>query len=263
MGAHTLEQVVDSTPTEIEARNNNATKRRRRRRNKKNSDTGSTSSGSSSSPSPTRPRKQPTKIAEPELDPEEKARYVAMDCEMVGCGSTGRSSSLARVVMVDFDGNKVLDLYVRQTLEVTDYRTFVSGITAANLESEDAVDFYECRKRVLEVLKGKVLVGHALKNDMNALKIQHPWYDTRDTGKYEPFMKVRFDDGILWPRKLKDLVKNKLNRDIQVYGVAHCPFEDARSAMDLYIHARRKWEMVMTYKIKKTKEIERKKGGSQ
>ena len=188
----------------------------------------------------------------------EKARFVAIDCEMVGVGFRGRRSSLARVVMVNYEGERVLDLYVRQTLEVTDYRTFVSGITEEDLESENAVDYEECRERVMDMLEGKLLVGHALKNDLSSLRIQHPWYDTRDTGKYEPFMKTRFDDGILWPRKLKELVKNKLSRDIQVPGSPHCPIEDATAAMDLYKHASRKWEKAVEYKMNRTKEIERK-----
>jgi RNA exonuclease 4 len=100
------------------------------------------------------------------------------------------------------------------------------------------------------------LVGHGLKNDLRALGIQLPWYAVRDTAKYEPFMKERFDDGVLWPQSLKTLAKNKMRRNIQVPGQAHCPVEDAATAMDLYKIARRKWERAMEYKISKTKEIE-------
>lgn len=188
---------------------------------------------------------------------EEKNRYIAVDCEMVGTGIGGHKSSLARVCMVDWEGNTVLDLYVRQEFEVTDYRTFVSGITEDDLVSENAVDFEDCREQVLDVIEGKILVGHALKNDLHAMRIfTHPWQQIRDTGKYEPFMKVRFDDGILWPRKLKDLAKEKLGKDIQQPGKAHCPFEDAKTAFDLYKKTRNKWEKAMDYKIKKTMEIQ-------
>ena len=187
---------------------------------------------------------------------DEKARYLALDCEMVGVGVSGHKSSLARVCIVDWNGDIVLDEFVRQTETVTDYRTFVSGITAEHLTSEMALSFDDCRTKVLSVLEGKILVGHALKGDLRALQITHPWYNTRDTGKYEPFMKVRFDDGILWPRKLKELAKEKLGRDVQQEGVAHCPWEDAMTAMDLYKLVRRKWEKAMTYKYNKTMEIE-------
>lgn len=198
------------------------------------------------------PLKQEQKIAD-----EEKKKYVAIDCEMVGVGHYGNHSSLARVCMVDWDGNCILDLYVRQTCQVTDYRTFVSGITEEDLTSDKAVDLDECRCRVKELIDGKILVGHALKNDLHALQICLPWYQLRDTGKYEPFMKVRFDDGILWPRKLKDLAKEKLGKDMQQIGKPHCPFEDARTALELYKKVRGKWEKAMEYKMRKTLEIQR------
>mmetsp|Transcript_13786 Transcript_13786/g.21014 ORF Transcript_13786/g.21014 Transcript_13786/m.21014 type:complete len:276 (+) Transcript_13786:157-984(+) len=193
-----------------------------------------------------------------QISQEEKERYVALDCEMVGVGYGGHRSSLARVCVVDWDGNTILDLYVRQRQEVTDYRTFVSGITEKHLSEETAVDIEECRRQVQEIVSDKILVGHALKNDLSALKISHAWHQLRDTGKYEPFMKVRFDDGILWPRKLKDLAKEKLGLEIQSQGCAHCPCEDAKAALSLYKKVRNKWEKAMDYKLKKTKEIQEK-----
>ena len=62
-------------------------------------------------------------------------------------------------------------------------------------------------------------------------------------------MQVRFDDGILWPRKLKDLAQQKLQREIQVAGKPHSAYEDALAAMDLYRTVRRKWEKAMDYKL--------------
>ena len=190
------------------------------------------------------------------LSLEGQARYVALDCEMVGVGYRGHASSVARVTLVGWNGETIYDEFLRQDREVTDYRTFVSGITAHDLESAE-LSLEECRSQLLELLEGKVLIGHALKNDLKALDIQHPWYMTRDTAKYEPFQQVRFDDGVLWPRKLKDLVKEKLQRDIQVEGKPHSAHEDALAALDLYRRVRRKWEKAIDYKIQKTKEIER------
>jgi RNA exonuclease 4 len=179
-----------------------------------------------------------------------------MDCEMVGVGLHGQKSALARVTLVDWNGHIIYDAYIQPQCAVTDYRTFVSGIKEEDLKQ--AISFDNCRAEVLELLEGKVLIGHALKNDLNALNISHPWSQTRDTGKYEPFMKMRFDDGVFWPRKLKELVSEKLHREIQMPGYAHSPFEDAVAAFDLYKSERAKWEKVMDYKISKTRQIERK-----
>ena len=241
-------------------------KKKRSRKHKKSDASSTTSDDHSSKDSRTTSRRKAKKVApnQPvvEMTEEEKSRYVAMDCEMVGVGCYGQHSALAQVCLINWNGKKLYDVFVRPQEAVTDYRTFVSGITEQDLESDKAMDLDECRARVTELLQGKILVGHALKNDLHALGISHPWYDTRDTGKYEPFMKVRFDDGILWPRKLKELAKEKLGRNVQRPGVPHSPFEDAKIALDLYKVVRRKWEKAMDYKIKKTREIEQSKGSS-
>lgn len=123
--------------------------------------------------------------------PTERSRVVALDCEMVGAGPGGFRSIAARVCVVDWDGNVLLDAHVRPTEPVTDYRTFVSGVRREDLTSEGgALDADECRRRVSALLRGRVLVGHALKNDLMALGIGHPWYDIRDTAKYAPYMAV-------------------------------------------------------------------------
>jgi RNA exonuclease 4 len=193
----------------------------------------------------------------------EQARYVAMDCEMVGVGEDGMRSALARVTIVNWNAEIVYDTFVRPTEKVTDYRTFVSGITAADLDDTDETDartaplvsLETCRAEVMALIQDKTLIGHALKNDLAVLKIQHPWQFTRDTAKYEPFMKQRFDDGILWPRKLKELVWEHLQANIQLPGRPHSALEDAVAALQLYQCVRVKWEKVMAYKIRKTAEI--------
>lgn len=236
--------VSDASVTSGSQTSSSDNSRRRRRRNKK------------------KHRKEPVdpvaKVeAELNLTSEEKSQYLALDCEMVGYGYKGKKSALARVTLVDWDHNIVYDEHVKPEPFITDYRTFVSGITKEDLDQAQ-YELESIREQVLKLIDGKILVGHGLKNDMRALGIQLPFYMVRDTAKYEPFQKARFDDGILWPQSLKTLSKNKLSRDIQMPGVAHCPKEDAAAAMDLYKVARRKWEKAMDYKIQRTREIERK-----
>lgn len=198
-----------------------------------------------------RPRRGANKST---LSEQEQAQYLALDCEMVGVGEYGQFSALARVTIVDYQHEIVYDEFVRPHMPVTDYRTFVSGITADDLVG--AKTLKECREEVAAILDGKILIGHALKNDLQALGLRHPWQQTRDTAKYEPFMKVRFEDGVLWPRKLRDLAQQHLQRDIQAPGQAHSAYEDAVAALDLYKSVRSRWEKVMDYKINKTREIE-------
>jgi RNA exonuclease 4 len=183
------------------------------------------------------------------------SEFLALDCEMVGIGPDGHTSSVARVTLIDWSGETLLDEYIQQTEPVTDYRTHVSGITEEQLQTATCTSLADCQTQVLDLLESRILVGHALKNDLRALEISHPWWLTRDTAKYEPFMQVRFDDGILWPRKLKDLCSETLHRDIQVSGSPHCPYEDALAALDLYRSARGKWEKVIRYKWNRTNQI--------
>jgi RNA exonuclease 4 len=183
-----------------------------------------------------------------------QSRILAMDCEMVGVGQDGLESCLARATLIDFDGVIVYDKFVQPSQPVTDYRTHVSGISAQDLEH--AITLETCRAQVAELLQNHILVGHALRNDLYALGLYHSWQDTRDTAKYEPFMKHRNEyDQQLWPRKLRDLAQEHLHYDIQLPGKPHSPYEDALAALDLYKKHWRKWEKVMDYKIQRTNEI--------
>lgn len=169
--------------------------------------------------------------------------YFALDCEMVGVGPEGLDSAVARVTICNWAEKVLLDTFVKVPVKVTDYRTFVSGIEAKDLESDEAVSLEEVRKMVKNILSGKILIGHALENDMTALQITHPWHDIRDTACYPPFMKEgKTDKELLRPRKLKELVRDKLGADIQDLGKAHDPIEDARAALGLYKLERLVWE---------------------
>lgn len=49
----------------------------------------------------------------------DNASILAMDCEMVGVGLSGKTSVLARCSIVDYDGNVVYDKHVRPVEKVT------------------------------------------------------------------------------------------------------------------------------------------------
>lgn len=60
-------------------------------------------------------------------------KYLALDCEMVGVGTEGNESSLARVSIVNYTGSVILDVFVRQRERVVDYRTQWSGVRSTDL----------------------------------------------------------------------------------------------------------------------------------
>lgn len=92
------------------------------------------------------------------------AAYVALDCEFVGVGIQGLTSALARVSLVGFEGNVLLDTFCAPSEKVVDYRSWVSGVREADLLG--APNFQAVQAKVQDMLKGKVLVGHAVYNDL-------------------------------------------------------------------------------------------------
>ena len=175
----------------------------------------------------------------------EKQKYIAIDCEMVGIGIDGKKSALARVSAVDYEGNVLLDTHVRVPERVTDFRTFVSGVRPKDIASTNmnAVDHASVRTTVGQLLHNKILVGHALTNDLSALMLSHPRKDMRDTARYKPFMRPSGrSGGKLRPRKLRDLVHEQLGTTIQEAGKAHDSVDDARASMELFKVVRVKWE---------------------
>ncbi|NXC99331.1 REXO4 exonuclease, partial [Certhia familiaris] len=161
-------------------------------------------------------------------------RAVAMDCEMVGVGPKGEDSILARVSIVNQFGKCVYDKYVKPTEKVTDYRTAVSGIRPQNINTGE--DFKTVQKEVAEILKGRILVGHALRNDLKVLLLDHPQKKIRDTQRYKPF-KQRVKSS---RPSLKLLCEKLLN--VQVQTAEHCSIQDAQAAMRLYTLEKKKWE---------------------
>jgi RNA exonuclease 4 len=185
------------------------------------------------------------------LSDEYKAQYVAMDCEMVGVGSEGRKSALARVSITNWSGEVILDTFVKCPSRVTDFRTWVSGVTAKHLQSDKAMEVIDCRQKVANLLRGKILVGHALKNDLDALLLQHPKQMIRDTAKHQFFQRLGANK---WrPRKLRDLALQHLGLKIQVKGESHDSIDDARATMEIFKVARAAWEMELEAKIRKNK----------
>lgn len=203
-------------------------------------------------------KKQAEKVEKEELKRQEKiqdipetlkAQYVALDCEMVGIGTGGKKSALARVSLVDWEKNVVLDSFVKVPIRVTDFRTHVSGVEPKHIKDSTAMDVEKCRELVASLLKDKILIGHALANDLKALLLTHPKLKIRDTAKYRPFQ--RFHNGKWRPRKLRDLVKENLKGKESFQEGEHDSVQDAMATMELFQLVQSAWEKEIASKINK------------
>ena len=154
-------------------------------------------------------------------------KYIAIDCEMVGVGPTPETdSALARISLVNYHGHQLYDSFVLPKEPVTDYRTHVSGITPQLLQSARTLEGVQAD--VAKLLDGKILVGHAIKNDLAALLLGHSKRNIRDTSRYPPFRQLAAGR----TPSLKKLAREILGVDIQ--GGEHSSIEDARATMLLF-----------------------------
>lgn len=175
-------------------------------------------------------------------------KYIGIDCEMVGIGPNGEDHMLARVSLVNQHGSCVYDKFVAPSESITDYRTSVSGITPEKLKN--AEEFATVQQEVYDIIKGRILVGHAVQNDLKVLFLSHKRSMIRDTSTYKPFQELC---------KTKRPSLKKLSRmilDVAVQKSSHDSVEDAQAAMKLFMLHRQAWEKEMKKTHKSREETE-------
>ena len=184
------------------------------------------------------------------IDADRFTKYVGLDCEMVGIGIDGKENALARVSIVNSLGECLYDTFVKPSEKVVDFRTSVSGVRLSDVK--DAPSYAKVQKKVHDILKGRVLVGHALQNDLKALLLSHSRRQIRDTAKYKPFRKL------LKTKRpaLKRLAEVVLNEKIQ--DGEHSSVVDARAAMKLYQLHKKDWEKSLRSKKDRNENIKSK-----
>lgn len=149
---------------------------------------------------------------------------LALDCEMVK--TEGDNFELARISIVNWDGEVVLDELVKPPRPVVDYLTAYSGMTAELLEPVTTT-MEDIQKRLLDILTPRsILIGHSLNSDLNALKLTHPFIV--DTTTIYPHPR-----GPPLKCSLKWLCQKYLGRQIQKSTAGHDSVEDARAVLDL------------------------------
>ena len=184
----------------------------------------------------------------PNKDSNNPNNAVCFDCEM---GYTTMGMELIRLSATSWpDGKELLDVLVRPIGEILDLNSRFSGVWPRDfneaigyeLDSEYSTNETagsETRQRIVgspakarELLFEHLtittpLMGHALENDLNAVRIIHPTIvDTVLLYPHPRGLPIRFG--------LRVLVKKHLNRDIQTRGAhGHDSKEDANAAGDL------------------------------
>merc|ERR1711972_1291796 len=114
----------------------------------------------------------------------------------------------------------------------------ITGINAETLRGPKVLREDVARKRAAELLDGKVVVGHAVQHDFQALLLTHPKSHTRDTAIFKP---LRLPGSEKKTPSLARLTEHWLHESIREDG-KHDSVEDARMALRLYRLKSRAWE---------------------
>ncbi|KAK9376322.1 uncharacterized protein V1513DRAFT_439991 [Lipomyces chichibuensis] len=152
-----------------------------------------------------------------------KYRVYGLDCEM--CLTT-HGSALARVTVVNWNREVVMDELVLPDNTITDYLTQYSGITAKMLENVSTT-LSDVQKQLTSfIYSGDILVGHSLENDLKALKLRHP-------AVIDTSVIYHHSRGLPSKPSLKWLAQKFLKKEIQQLKNGHDSAEDARTCIDL------------------------------
>jgi len=167
--------------------------------------------------------------------------YVSLATQMV-LSPTGHM--LARLCIVDYHGDILLDSLVLPTDEVIDYYTERTGFKASHfVPSESVVPFEQVRYQAQLLLLNKIVVAYELWTSLDALRLCHRADQTRDLATYIPMQITiaKGDDGF------QNLTKHFMNRTIRV-GLENA-VEDARAAMDLFRSCSGEWEALIASSV--------------
>ncbi|KAJ7783119.1 hypothetical protein B0H16DRAFT_1671227 [Mycena metata] len=158
-------------------------------------------------------------------------QVISLSTVSVGVGVGGTTPMLAC-------GQSLLDVFVRPEVNVVDYESKSTGITAADLHSVDSVDFRWLQQHISNLKMNKIIVGHNLWQDLSVLGVTHPAVFTRDVGLYQPFRNAI--DSRMKTLGLRRMCWELMGRRCQEGFIN--PTENARVSMDMYRSRSNEWE---------------------
>lgn len=204
----------------------------------------------------------PTSTKQHDAPMKKRDLYFCLHCERVGIGSAAAENAVARVTLVNWENEIVLDTFVQVPVPVTDF--YETGITAEDVDARSnpqVQSFAAVRATVESTLRGKILIGHHVEDHLHALGLTHPWTDLRDCAHFEAFAKEEESDAGTSERttpvvrSLDALREHVLKMPVAAPRDASRPVEYCVTALDLYKLYRKEWEESL---ITKARERERK-----
>ncbi|XP_037933393.1 uncharacterized protein LOC119668079 [Teleopsis dalmanni] len=113
---------------------------------------------------------------------------VAIYCDVVSTKRYDNVDILVRVSIVNQSRKVLLDTYVKPEKKLVDKRIRINRIIRT--ASKYGEDFVNVQNEVVNILQGKILVGHNIKRSLSVLHITHPQKNIRDTLDYEPLRQL-------------------------------------------------------------------------
>ena len=179
---------------------------------------------------------------------------ISLHCDFVRTAISGLTKSLARVVVVDGPTrNVLLNDFVQISAPVTDFCD--TGITSLdvkivncsesnNKRDNSAKPLQLLRIQVQRLLRGRILVGYKVEEDLKALGVVYPWTHIRDTAYFPPFLRGSIVGGsrVVTVRTLDELSEEFLRRCSVPPGDKSRSTDLCRTVLYLYETFRDQWE---------------------
>uniref|UniRef100_A0A914YFV7 Exonuclease domain-containing protein n=1 Tax=Panagrolaimus superbus TaxID=310955 RepID=A0A914YFV7_9BILA len=157
---------------------------------------------------------------------ERSNKIFALDCEMV---YTSLGTACARLSVVDYRGDKVLDEIIKPPGALLDTNFRFSGLQEDEVLNAK-LDLAGVQERFFELInRDTILIGHSLESDLKSLRIVHK--NVIDTSVLFPHRL-----GPPYKRALKNLSSEILMEIIQEDVTGHDSAEDAQIALKLVLH---------------------------